>query len=119
MEDILGVLTGMVAVVLIFGGGFVTLYFLIKARHAERLALIEKGMSASIFERKSSAFPALKLALLFGGIGIGLLVGSIIDKYTVLDATVGYFSMVFIFGGGGLLIYHFIERKMGKKTDTE
>jgi len=109
----------MIAVVLIFGGAFAMLYFSIKARHAERLALIEKGITASIFDQKKSAFPTLKFALLFAGIGIGLLVGSLLDHYTTLNATVGYFSMVLIFGGIGLFVYYLVERKIGKKTDIE
>ena len=86
----------------------------VSARNKERLALIEKGMDASIFKIESQGhwrYGALKFGLLAIGIGIGLVVANILDVNGIMDEEVAYFAMVFIFGGLGLLSYY---KLMGK-----
>jgi hypothetical protein len=45
------------------------------------------------------------------GIGIGILVGSLLDSYTALDEEVAFPSMIFLFGGGFLIANAMIEKK--------
>jgi len=79
-------------------------------RRKERVALIEKGADASIFE--SSKQPSsLKWGLLLVGIGTGILLGKILAVYTTLQEEPAFFSMICLFGGIGLIIYHLIANK--------
>jgi hypothetical protein len=79
-------------------------------RKKERLALIAKGVDASIFE--SSRQPSsLKWGLLFVGIGSGILLGKVLAVYTTLEEEPAFFSMICLFGGIGLIIYHLIAHK--------
>ena len=86
--------------------GIVYLY----VRKKERLALIAKGSDATIFE--SSKQPSsLKWGLLFVGIGTGILLGKVLAVYTTLEEEPAFFSMICLFGGIGLIIYHLIANK--------
>jgi hypothetical protein len=79
-------------------------------RRKERVALIEKGADASIFE--SSKQPSsLKWGLLLVGTGTGILLGKILAVYTTLQEEPAFFSMICLFGGIGLIIYHLIANK--------
>ncbi len=79
-------------------------------RKKERLALIEKGADASIFT--SSRQPSsLKWGLLFVGIGAGILLGKLLAVYTTLEEEPAFFSMICLFGGFGLIIYHLVAKK--------
>ncbi len=79
-------------------------------RKKERLALVAKGADATIFE--SSKQPSsLKWGLLFVGIGTGILVGKALAVYTTLEEEPAFFSMICLFGGIGLIIYHMIAGK--------
>ena len=89
-------------------------------RKKERMALLEKGVDASklIFPRQSSSAP-LKYGLLLIGISVGLLLGNILSVTTELQQEVAYFSMVFIFGGLALVIFHFVDKKMRDEEKTD
>jgi len=93
---------------IIFGSIFGVFYLYFSSRNKERLALIEKGADASIFnigKRSGSSWKVIviNLACLVVGIGIGALLGSIIDEYTNLHegAVVG---VIFIMAGLGLYV---------------
>lgn len=98
----------------VFATIFGIVWIAVSARNKERLALIEKGLDSSIFKREGQSYwryGALKIGLLAIGVGIGLVVGNILDVNGVMDEDVAYFAMVFIFGGLGLLLYY---RLIGK-----
>ncbi len=80
-------------------------------RRKERLALIEKGVTASIFNKDANVSPSLKYGILFIGIAIGFLMGEFLYKSTAVNEGVAYISMIFLFGGAALLAYYFIARK--------
>ncbi|MEI6433230.1 MAG: DUF6249 domain-containing protein [Bacteroidota bacterium] len=83
-------------------------YLLVRLK--ERLTLIQKGANATIFD--SSKQPSsLKLGLVLVGLGIGILLGKILSMNTYLDEELAIFSMVLLFGGIGLVIYHLIAKK--------
>jgi hypothetical protein len=85
-------------------------------RRKERMALIEKGLSADVLEAHRRSPSSLKWGLVFLGVGIGILVGRILAEYTTLGEEESFFSMVFLFGGLSLLVFYFIEKSMEKKA---
>lgn len=90
-------------------------YIVIRKR--ERLALIEKGVDASLFSGKKKGFSELKWGMLFVGIGLGILLGKILAAYSVLGEQASMFSMICLLGGLSLMIYHFVERNIVKKNE--
>lgn len=83
----------------------------------ERMALIEKGGDANIFNRKSLSFPAIRIGLLLVGAGIGILLGNMIAEAQLLSEEAGIFSCLMIFGGLGLFSSYFVENKFRKNED--
>lgn len=87
--------------------GIVYLYF--STRNKERLALIEKGADASIFnigKRSGSSWKVvvINLAFLLMGIGLGIFIASILVAYTTLDDDAVIPAMIFLMAGLGLYI---------------
>lgn len=79
-------------------------------RRKERLALVNKGVDATIFD--SSRQPSsLKWGLLMVGIGTGILLGRVLAYYTSIEEEAAYFSMISLFGGIGLIIFHMITNR--------
>ena len=103
-------LTAILVLLVIFGTLYAILHLYVRKK--ERMAMLEKGVDASklIFPMRSSSAP-LKYGLLLIGIAVGLLLGAILSVTTELQEEVAYFSMVFIFGGMALFIFHFIDKK--------
>ena len=89
--------------------------FHLYVRRKERLALIEKGQTAAIFNSESNVSPSLKYGIFFIGIAIGFLMGEILSETTHMDEGIAYLSMIFLFGGIGLVVYYFIARKHVRK----
>lgn len=98
--------------------GVIGLFSMIIALRAfenkERMAMIDKGEDPSKFITKSNKSGVLVLAGLMIGAGVGLLVANLLDMALGMEE-VAYFSMIFIFGGLGLIF----GRKMANKADTE
>jgi len=89
-------------------------YLYVMTRHRQRLALIEKGADASIFgmgNGKSGKYWTIRTGLFFVGIGVGILMGNLLANIGLLDV-VAYMSMIFIFGGLGLVLFHIIFRNL-------
>jgi len=84
-------------------------------RRKERVALIEKGLSANIFETRKNIPAALKWGMLLVGIGVGIIIGRILAEFTSMGEEEAFFSMIFLFGGLSLICYHFIAKKMEHK----
>lgn len=84
-------------------------------RRKERMALIEKGLSADVLEAHKKTPSTLKWGMVFLGVGIGILLGRILAEYTMLGEEESFFSMIFLCGGLSLLIYYFIEKSLEKK----
>ncbi|MDY2587250.1 DUF6249 domain-containing protein [Winogradskyella aquimaris] len=87
--------------------GMVYLYF--STRNKERLALIEKGADASIFnlgKRSGSSWKVIviNLAFLLMGIGLGLFIANLLETTTNLDEDVIYPAMTFLMAGVGLYV---------------
>jgi len=107
----------MIPIVLIIGAVIVWIY-LRKYENQERMAMIEKGVDPKAFRlnRIRDSSGALRAALLLIGAGVGLLMGDFLDKLFYMEE-VGYFSMLFIFGGLGLGASYLIEEKKIKEEN--
>lgn len=99
----------------LFASVFGILYVYLTARNRERMSMIDKGVDPSIFTtKKNYANLTLKFGMLLVGVALGILVGSLIDEYTTLPEEVGYFSMIFLFGGLALIVNSIMEDKKAK-----
>jgi hypothetical protein len=100
-----GILVPLSFFLMIFG----IVYLVYSTRNRERLALIEKGVDASIFflgKEKSVALwkiIVVNLAFLLIGCGIGIFLALLITTYTSLKDDAVYPSIIFIMAGVGLL----------------
>lgn len=104
-------------VLVIFGTFFGILYMYFSTRHKERIALIDKGADASMFNTGKKIYWgnfALSVGMFFIGIGLGVLVAAIIVVTTSIQHEVAYPSMIFLFAGVGLVLYFFLARKLEK-----
>jgi hypothetical protein len=105
-----GILVPIAFFTMVFG----IVYIVVRKR--ERMLLIQRGADASTFESKRTDTATLKWGLLFLGIGIGILLGRVFAAYTCLGEEASYFSMICLFGGLSLVVYHFIARKTEKQN---
>lgn len=107
--------------VALFAGAFGIFYLHFTTRNKERLALIEKGADASLFntgkEVQKSSFNwsklALKTGMFFMGIAIGLFLGATLSPFLSIPPEAVYFSMILFFGGLSLVLFYVIDRKKG------
>jgi hypothetical protein len=98
-------------------------YIYYTTRNKERLALIDKGADASLFntgklpkERSGwnwSMF-ILKTGMFLMGISVGLIAGGLLTKMRVLNEGTNYTSMIFFFGGLSLVLSYLIKGKVEK-----
>ncbi len=102
----------------LFGTVFGIAYVFLTTRNRERLALIEKGMDASLFATKGPKFSIAKfilnIALLFMGIGAGIFFGNYLAESLEMNEDIMIPSMLFIFGGLGLVVGFFVTRALEK-----
>ena len=104
---------------IVFGSLFGIVYLFFTTRHKERLALIDKGADASLFNTGSKNYSIgwLKLILNIGlmamGIGLGVFLGGIMTMNGMED-DMAYPSMIFVCGGAGLVIGFFVTRSLDK-----
>ncbi|TDE53257.1 DUF6249 domain-containing protein [Flavobacterium sp. GT3P67] len=107
--------------IIIFGAIFGVFYLFFSTRNKERLALIEKGIDASIFmtERQETAPIAkvliLNFALLLMGIGAGILIALSIQHVFGVTNEALYPGVIFLMAGTGLLTGF----KMTERLDKE
>jgi hypothetical protein len=92
---------------------FAILYVYWTTRTKERLALIEKGADARIFKTEPSKYALLKWGIFLIGLAIGVITGFALSN--VVNEVVAFFSMIFFFGGVGLIVAHFVTSKLAKK----
>jgi hypothetical protein len=103
----------------LFAAVFGILYVYYSTRHKERLALIEKGADASLFNTGKEASKSginwgkvtLKLGMLFMGVALGIIIGAIMSTAGILDEDANYPSAIFFFGGLSLVLFYIIDRK--------
>ena len=92
-------------------GAVVMVIFIRKYMHDERMAMIEKGVGPDALP-KNRSYSGVQFGFLFIGAGVGLLIGYFLDRSFRMDE-VAYFSMIFLFGGLGLVASHLYVKKQG------
>ncbi|MCK9410696.1 MAG: hypothetical protein M0Q53_00250 [Prolixibacteraceae bacterium] len=99
---------------------FGIIYVIVTAKNRERMLLIEKGADPKLFEsvKTPSSGGILKWGLFLVGIGMGIFCGSLLAG-TGMNETAAYFSMICLFGGGGLLIAYRIEQKQINQKEKQ
>lgn len=111
-----------IAFIALFAAIFGIFYVHFNTRNKERLALIEKGADASLFNtgKEGSKFLVswnwskftLKIGMLAMGIAVGLIIALILSQLlNVNDKDALYPSMIFFFGGLSLVLFYIIDRK--------
>jgi hypothetical protein len=104
---------GVIITIASFLSLFGIIYVFITARHRERMALIDRGVDASILTDKNyTSYPTLKFGMLFVGIALGILLGNMLDYYYDFTKGVAYLAMIFLLGGVSLILNFFIERRL-------
>jgi F0F1-type ATP synthase assembly protein I len=107
--------------VILFGTLFGISYVFFTTRNKERLALIEKGADASLFNTGSKGNwmkGILSIGMLAVGIGVGVLLGTLLDMIG-LEEDMAYASMIFTFGGLGLIAGFFLIRKLDDASEQK
>ena len=98
------------AIIGTFGTSALLIYMFLATRHKQRIALLEHGQEAKVFNSARQRNDALKFGMLSIGIGLGILVGYFLDEIG-MAAEPAYFSMTLIFGGAALIIFYLMNRK--------
>jgi hypothetical protein len=97
---------------------FTMIVFLRKYENDEKMAMIAKGITppqkASFNVNPSHS---LRWGFVLVGFGIGLLMGSLLESVTNMDGETAHFSMIFIFGGLGLLASYFYQMNIDKRNN--
>lgn len=109
----------MIAFIALFATVFGIMYVYYTTRNKERMALIEKGADASLFNTGKEGIKytftwgrfTLKIGMLFMGVGIGIIAGAILESFQVMQQGPDYVSMIFLFGGLSLVLFYIIDRK--------
>jgi cytochrome b subunit of formate dehydrogenase len=117
MGDISGIFIPFVAIVAIFGVVPLIIFFLvrefIRSRHKARMAEIERGYNPEEpgVEPINLENEKIKKALMYVGIGLGLICGYILDRNFRMNTLISYGSMLFLFIGASRLVYYLILKK--------
>ncbi|MGJ3235566.1 DUF6249 domain-containing protein [Marivirga sp.] len=101
-------------------------YYFLYTRNKERLAMIESGADASLFQtqkKNKRIHPAYSITMVIGMLGIGIGIGLILALTIVHSIDMKYsnepifLSCIFTFGGLGLISSYFILRSLDKKDE--
>ncbi|MDE3144373.1 MAG: hypothetical protein KGL19_09480 [Bacteroidota bacterium] len=104
----------------LFFAVFGIFYLYLSTRNKERLALIEKGVDASIFMNGANhATPVwkifiLNLALLFMGVGVGVFLALLLVTYSSLNQDAVYPAIIFFTAGAGLFVGFHLTKNLDK-----
>ena len=110
--------------IFLFGGIACVLVVYFNNRHKERMAMIEKGISAAALRGtpmrewlRANPLSSLKWGLLATFVGLGLFIAEWLDRMYFLHESV-YFATTLIFGGIALIVFYMIANSRMKKEDS-
>lgn len=96
---------------MVFGIVFVA----VRTKHAEKMKMIEAGLIPEEQESlNKSKFSLIGVACLMIGLGVGFLVGNILDDVTGMGEA-AFPASILIFGGLGVLVGQIIKAKKENK----
>ena len=93
---------------------FAVLYVYWTTRTKERLALIEKGVDASVFKTNCSQYALVKWGIFLIFAAVGVFTAHLLSQ--VFNEVAAYFTMILFFGGLGLIVAYIITEKLAKKN---
>lgn len=93
---------------------FAILYVYWTTRTKERLALIDKGVDASVFKSDCNKFALVKWGIFLIFAAVGVFTAHLLSQ--VFNEVAAYFTMILFFGGLGLIIAYIITEKLAKKN---
>jgi uncharacterized oligopeptide transporter (OPT) family protein len=111
---------GILVPISLFLGAFAMVFGLRYLANKENMAMIQNGMDPKANKPLPQPYRNLKWGLLLVGVGIGLFLAFVLDNSVFIkagdfnhrgDNVPIYFSLIGIFGGLGLLISYFVEKK--------
>ncbi|MCK9207245.1 MAG: hypothetical protein M0P66_09050 [Salinivirgaceae bacterium] len=112
MIPIMGMLTGIIINLGLFTAIVLAIYYSVKARNKERMALIEKGVDISeIYRKKETKHGFFKFGVVLMGIGLGLVFGVLLSQFNAIPPVVAYFAGILFFGGTGVLLANYLAAK--------
>ncbi len=102
---------------------FAIFYVHYTTRNKERMAMIEKGVDAALFQRpprsfRVSGYATFKWGLFLMGLALGLFVGVLFEQYSGLPEAPMYISMIFVFGGLSLVLAYLLKDKLEKRQNS-
>lgn len=110
-----------IIVPIVFGIFFGIVYLFFSTRNKERMALIEKGVGAEIFNRGNRRTAPvwkvfiLNVAVLLMGIGVGIFIASILHSVLGIDQDVAYPGTIFLMAGVGLFTGFTLTKNLDKE----
>lgn len=116
-------ITEILVPLIFFSFSFGIAYLFFTSRHRERMAMIERGVDANLFNRERSKTPffnvlLLNAGLLGMGIGIAVLIGSVLESQFNLDTETAYPALIFLFGGLALFIGFRLTQNLDEKNKS-
>lgn len=109
---IMGMITGIITTLAFFVAVVLTVKYVSAARNKEKMALIEKGIDITeLYQKKDHRNATLKGGMFLVGVAIGLFMGYLLTVITSIIGVVSYFSMILLFGGASLILFHWYNNK--------
>jgi hypothetical protein len=104
-----------------FACTFGIVYLFFSTRNRERMAMIEKGVDASLFVKpqQKSNDQSLKYGIVLISIAFGLLVGQYLRQYAEMPQEVAFFSMISLFSGLGLVFFYLVNKMRESKENVK
>jgi magnesium-transporting ATPase (P-type) len=91
--------------------GFFVWFTIHKSKEKERIVLLEKGYDPDdIPDRNMISFSWLKMGYVVTSMVIGLMIGLFMEELVEAAPVIG----MFLFGGIGLIIAHYVDKPNGK-----
>lgn len=115
MEEAIPLFGIMIPIIAIIGA-FMMVVRLRHFENTEKMAMIEKGVNPEFFniKKQRNTSGPLRASLLLIGVGLGFFIGYFLDVHFDMEE-VGYFAMLFIFGGTGLGLAYLVEEKKNRE----
>ena len=99
---------------------FGIIYLWVTSRNRERMALIERGADPEfLMDKKRHAGGTMKVGMFFLGIGFGVVMGYLFSASGWMEEGAAYPGMIFIFGGGALIVANVWQLRQDKQQALE